>query len=183
MALLYMHKVAITWLLLTCDDVRTSRACSLCTTWLMSRCSLIRAAAICSLTFAPAARLLCDTQQGASTPAHSRELQVALDDWEPEKNSWCQHLRDNTFGTHNRGLTSSSAWQRAVELTRIHPIFKGVCHDHLALSSSSATAAVTPKTRLSDWVSSWSRWQNFRCRPPLERKKLTIIDEQQLTNS
>lgn len=93
---LYMEKAALTWLLLTCDDVRASRACNLCTTLAMSRCSLIRAAATCSLTFAPAARLLCDTQQGASTPAHSPELQVALDAWEAEKKSWCRHLRDTT---------------------------------------------------------------------------------------
>lgn len=91
---LYMDKAAITWLLLTCDDVRASRACNLCTTLVMSRCSLIRAAAICSLTHAP-----CDTLQGVSTPAHSPELQVALDAWEAEKKSWCQHLRDTTLAS------------------------------------------------------------------------------------
>lgn len=91
------------------------------------------------------------------------------------------------FGINKRGLlrlTSSSAWQGAVELTRIHPIFKdGICHDHLILPSTSGTAAVKPQIRLSDWVSSWSRWQNFWWRPPLRRTTVTIINEQQLTNS
>lgn len=91
------------------------------------------------------------------------------------------------FGTNKRGLlrlTSSSAWQGAVKLTRIHPIFKeGISHDHLSLSSTSGTAAIKPKIRLSDWVSSWSGWQNFWWRPPLRRTTVTIINEQQLTNS
>lgn len=91
------------------------------------------------------------------------------------------------FCINNSGLsqvTSSSAWEGAVKLTCINPIFKeGICRDHLTLSISSGSAAVKPKIRLSDWASLWSRWQNFWCKPPLRRKKVTIINQQQLTNS
>lgn len=133
---------------ITCEDVRASRLCSLCTTLAKSRCSLSRAAAICSLTFAPAARPLCDTQQGASALARCPELQVALHNGEAERKLHVVRKQRNNSGLLR--LTSSSARQGSVKLAFVNPVFKGgICQGCLILSRS-LRSSVQPKILLPD---------------------------------